>query len=304
MDDLDDLLDRQHQVLSRRQALEFFERSYVDLNVGAHRRWQSPHRNVVVLHNGPLLHEQRLWTASLAAPKRAALWGGTAAGLDGFVDRFGDPEIHIVVPVGTRRIAIPWVTTHWSSELGSADVHPTAQPRRTRLPRSLIDMAVAASSERRARAVLFSAVQQRLVTPEALEKALSRRGPCRHRALIVETLTDIRGGIQSVPEKDFERILRQRGLPAPDRQVILQRPNGRYYLDVVWQLFRLWVEIDGGHHREAQQWEDDLDRTADVVADGLRQIRFTAYSVRHRPDRVGDILDRALRSGGSQHLAA
>ena len=304
VDDLDELLRRQHQTLSRRQALAFFEPAYVRRAVHRHNRWQTPHRDVLVLHNGPLLPEQRLWTATLAAPRGSALWGGTAAGLDGYTDRFADPSVHVVLPVGARRVRIPWVVSHWSSALTEDDVHPTALPRRTRLPRSLLDLASDARSERRARAVIFSGYQQRLVTADALADALARRGPCRHHALLTETVEDLRGGITSVPEKDFDRIVRRLGLPRPDRQVVRQRPNGRYYLDTVWLLFRLWVEVDGGHHREAQHWEDDLDRTADVVADGLRLIRFTSHAVRHQPARVGEVLVRAMRSGGYEERAA
>lgn len=304
MADLDELLSLQHGVLSRVQALEFFDRTLIELNLTRHRRWQAPHRQVLVLHNGPLTAEQRIWTASLASPPGSALWGGSAARLDGFVDRLADDRVHVALPEGARRVPIPWVTSHWSSTLGPEDVHPTAAPRRTRLPRSLLDLASDARNERRARAVLFSAVQQRLVTTAAIEEALSRRGPCRHRALIVATLQDIGGGIHSVPEKDFDTILRRHRLPQPTRQQVRRRANGRYYLDALWDLFRLWVEVDGEHHREAQQWEDDLDRTADVVADGLRQIRFTAYAVRRRADRVGKVLERALRSGGWDGAAA
>jgi very-short-patch-repair endonuclease len=146
--------------------------------------------------------------------------------------------------------------------------------------------------------VLYAGAQQRLVTSASLAEALARRGPCRHRALMLETLNDIDGGLQSVPEKDFDVIVRRRGLPPPTRQVVMRRPNGRYYLDVVWEQFGLSVEVDGGHHRTAAQWDADLDRTAAVVAGGLRQIRFSSYSVRRRADRVGDLLVTALRNGG------
>jgi very-short-patch-repair endonuclease len=101
-----------------------------------------------------------------------------------------------------------------------------------------------------------------------------------------------------VPERDFDRIVIRRGLPAPTRQAVRRRPTGRYYLDVLWERYCLAVEVDGAHHRTAMQWDDDLDRSAYVVAGGLRQIRFSSYSVRQRAGRVGDLLVMALQSGG------
>jgi very-short-patch-repair endonuclease len=294
--EIDELRGRQADVLTLDQTQRFFEARTVHRRVG--RLWQAPHRGVVVLHNGPLTQLQRTWAAVLAAPAGSALWGSTAAALDGFRDIVEDVRVHVVLPVGSRRLPIPWVQSHWSAHLGPADVHPLAEPRRTRIARSLLDLASDARDGRRAAAVLFAGAQQRLVTADMLEEALNRRGHCRHHELILETLADIEGGIHSVPEQDFDRIVRRLGLPQPTRQVIRRRPNGRYYLDVLWEEFGLAVEIDGSHHRSATQWDDDLDRTAVVVAGGLRQIRFSSFAVRRRADRVGDLLMMALQSGG------
>lgn len=173
-----------------------------------------------------------------------------------------------MVPQGQRRIALDGVRTHWSTVLQSPDVHPLASPRRTRLPRSLLDMARDSAEERRARDILHSAAQQRLIVSRSLREALDRRGPCRYRALIAETLKDIDGSIQSVPERDFDRIVLGRDLPKPTRQAVRQQPGGRYYLDALSAQFSLCAEIDGAHHRLVGQWDDDLDRASEIVAGG------------------------------------
>ena len=296
--DLDDLRVRQHDVLTSDQLVLFLELTSVRAQL-RRSQWQSPTRGVVVLHNGPLTVGQMRWVAVLAAPTGSALWGGTAAALDGFRDitpAAGDQRVHVVLPVGARRLAIPFVRSHWSSRLGQDDVHPLAEPRRTRLSRSLLDLATDSRDPRRAAGILYAGTQQRLVTATTLRAALLSRGPCRHHALLLETLTDVDGGIQSVPEKDFSRIVRHLGLPEPTRQVVRRRPNGRYYLDVLWEEHNLSVEIDGAHHRSAAQWDADLDRSAFIVAGGLRQIRFSSYAVRHRAERVGELLVMALGS--------
>lgn len=45
--------------------------------------------------------------------------------------------------------------------------------------------------------------QQRLTRTSDLRDALSRRGPCRHRGVIIESILDAHGGIQSLPEHEL-----------------------------------------------------------------------------------------------------
>lgn len=297
-DELGELRLLQHDVLARSQLVEHVEVEGVRSMLRS-GRWQSPHPRVVVLHNGPLTEQQHRWTAILAAPDGSALGGATAAQLDRFeLPVPADGRTEVMVPQGARRLALPWVRTRWSTALDPLDVHPVAAPRRTRLPRSVLDIASDQTDERTARTVVFAAVQQRLVTAPALDSALDRRGPCRHRRAIVETILDLAGDMHSVPERDFDRIVASRGLPRPTRQAVLRRPGGRHYLDAVWKEYRLAVEVDGSQHLEARQWDLDLRKAADVVADGLRLLRVTAFAVRHRRQDVGDLLVRALVSGG------
>ena len=297
---LDELCAVQHDVLTRHQLSEHVE----DATVLARLRaglWSAPHHQVVVLHNGPLTTAQRHWVGVLAAPRGSALGGATAAALDGLsfpVAVAVDDRVEVVVPQGSRRIGLPWVRTRWSTCLDPADVHPVALPRRTRLPRSVLDVASDQRDERAARAVVFAAVQQRLVTATQLDEALDRRGPCRHHGVVVETIGDLGGGIHSVPERDFDRLVRRRRLPAPSRQAVLCRPGGRWYFDATWEPYRLMVEVDGAQHLDVAQQEVDLRKAADAVAEGWRLLRFTSWSVRHDRDRVGDVLERALLSGG------
>ncbi|MGZ4593590.1 MAG: DUF559 domain-containing protein [Actinomycetes bacterium] len=296
---LDELRELQHDVLTVPQLHEFYEPAAVTAALRSHRRWQAPHRTTVVLHNGPLTRAQQFRVASLAAPEGSALWGPSAAELDG-LKGYRDETVHIAMPPGQRRLPLPWVSTHWSTQLDPRDVHPTAQPRRLRLPRSLLDMASDTRDERRARAIVLAGAQQGLVTVPALTDALTRRGPCRHHALLVETFADIVGGIQSVPEKEFDGIVVVCKLPPPSRQAIRRRPDGRYYLDAYWEQFGFGVEVDGAQHRLVSHWDADLDRASEIVAGGVRLLRFSSFSVRHRPQRVGDLLLMAARTGGWQ----
>ncbi len=294
VDDADD----HDRVLTSAQACAAFGRERVRAQLAA-RRWQRPRRGVVVLHNGPLTSIQRARVALLGCPPGSALGGLTALELDG-LEGFRHPTPYVVMPEGRRRPRYVDVVPHWSRELSSADVHPLRDPRRTRPARSMLDAASWSpwKAERRARAIVLAGVQQRLAPTRDLRDALTRRGPCRHRALIVESILDAHGGIQSLPERDFDDVVRRGGLPVPTRQSPRQRSDGRYYLDVEWRGLGAACEIHGIPHLAVTQWESDLARANEITIAGPRLLVFSSYAIRRHPDRVGDQLARLLRRGG------
>jgi len=293
-----EVADEQDRVLTSAQANAAFGRERVRAQLAA-QRWQRPRRGVVVLHNGPLTLDQRARVALLGCPPGSALGGLTALGFDG-LEGFDHPTPFVVMPQGRRGPRYDDVVPHWSRELSDADVHPLRTPRRTRPARSMLDAASWCpwGAERRARAIVLAGVQQRLAPTRALREALTRRGPCRHRALIVESILDAHGGIQSLPERDFDQVVRDRGLPTPTRQSPRQRSDGRYYLDVEWRGFGVACEIHGIPHLAVKQWESDLERANEITIAGPRLLVFSSYAVRRHPARVGDQLERLLRRGG------
>ncbi|MFC5677188.1 hypothetical protein [Aeromicrobium endophyticum] len=182
---------------------------------------------------------------------------------------------------------------HWSVYLDERDVHPLRTPPRTRPARSVIDVASWEHRDKRAREIVLSAAQKRVVAPRTLREAVARRGMCRHRALIVESYLDAAGGIQSLPERSFDEIRREVGLPPPERQAVVRRPDGRYYLDVWWAAFNLAVEVHGIPHMQVEQWDGDLLRLNEVVIDGRRTLVFSSYAIRRQRPVVVDQLRRS-----------
>jgi hypothetical protein len=294
-------VEEQEDVLTAAQAFALYGRAHVRAQIAA-KRWRRPARGVVVRHNGPLTRTQQHWVALLRCPPDTVLGGITALRYDGFdgFDSFDSERPVLVLPDGGRCPSDVAIKPHWSRELSSADVHPLRLPPRTRPQRSLVDAASWSPrhAERRARAIILAGVQQRLVRTRDLREGLTRRGACRHRALIVESILDARGGIQSLPELDFEMIRRRRGLPEPSRQAPRRRADGRYYLDVEWRDFDAACEIHGIPHLRVLQWESDLERANDITIAGPRLLIFSSYAVRRRQDRVGDQLVGLLRRGG------
>lgn len=260
-------------------------------------RWQRPYRGVLVTHNGPLTREQELWTCLLAAPRGSALAGPTAASLEG-LHGFESTKTWLAVPHGRRRPERDGLVVLSSTHLADEDLHPSRLPRRTRIERSLLDISSHATMAGGVRAPLLAGVQQGITVPARLRAALRRRGPCAHRALIAETIDDAEGGIHSLPEQAFDRIRRERHLPPPERQRMLCRADGRYYLDADWERYDLSAEIHGLPHLEVRNWDADLDRHNELTINGRRLLQFASYAVRHLPSRVGDQLERALVRGG------
>jgi very-short-patch-repair endonuclease len=248
-----------------------------------------------VTHNALLTHQQRLWVVVLSGPPGSLLGGTTALELDG-MGGLTDRRIHLVVPSGQRRPAPHHgVVAHWSTRLDEHDVNSRGVPRRTLPARSIVDGASWAHGDAAARVLILAGVQHRLATPGQLRDALGRRGPCRRHAIILESITDAEGGVESLPEREFATLLVRHRLPRPTRQQVCHRPDGRYYLDADWPHYGVTAEIEGRHHFEVLNWDADLDRHNAITAQGRRVLHFTSYTVRHRPGRVVELLAEAFR---------
>lgn len=305
---LGQLIDEREGVLSTSDMLRFVTRSRLRWQIST-GRWQQPARGVVVTQSGPLTERQSLRVALLRAGPRAVLAGLTAARLDGFTGfndktaAFGHP-VYLLAPYGCKRHA-PFpeqtVVMHYSQALTTLDVHPRRQPRRTRIARSLIDAAAWMPTERGAMAVLAAGVQQRLVRPRDLTNVVDRMGTLRRRKLIRETIGDIAGGSQALSELDFTRqVIRASRLPEPSRQSARRDARGRRrWTDVMWDAYKVVVEIDGAQHTEdpLQRW-DDMERDIDLGLDGYQTLRFPAWLVRTNPGHVARKILEALRRAG------
>jgi len=250
---------------------------------------------VIVMHNGPLSSLQHRWLAVLAGPPATVL-GALTAAIDGGLDGFEEPRLTVVITNSGRMRVVPEnVRVKRSIELTARDVHPLGLPPRTRMARSLVDAASDTTIQRRTRAVLIAGCQQGLTTPLALDDALSRRGPCRHRPLIRETIADAAGGVESLPESAFDGLCIRAGLPEPTRQRVLRHPQGRYYLDRYWRALDLCVEVHGVPHMSIRQWDDDLNRQNEITIAGPRLLVFSSFAVRHLESKVVDQLVRFAR---------
>lgn len=258
--------------------------------------WQRPCRGVVVLHNAALTPPEGDLVALHSSRTGSVLSGPTALRHDGLDAR--DERHHVTLPAGAKPPSWDHATAHYSHELSDLDVHPRRAPRRTRPARSVLDAAAWHESERYARWIVITALQAGVVSTRLLREALTRRGHCRHRAVIVQSIIDAAGGIQSVPERDFSIIWRATGLPTPTRQEAVRGRDGRYFLDVWCDTLGFGVEVHGIPHLAVEQWDRDLERANEVVISGRSGLTFSSYAIRNHATVVMDQLDRMARAHG------
>lgn len=261
---------------------------------------------MLVTRPGSLGAEQRAWVAVLAAGPGALLAGLAAATAGGLRGHWRRAAMDVLVP-GDRKapdllrrlpMDLPAVKVHRTRLLPDED-RQRARPERTSMARSVVDAAQWAPSDDEARAVVAAAAQQRLVLPEEILAVTDRMPRARRRRLVVATAVDAAGGAGSLAEIDFVRLCRSHRLPEPDLQRKRTDAAGRVrYLDAYWEEFGIHVEIDGGHHTDARQWESDMRRQNDIWIAGDLILRFPAAQIRAKPHEVATQLLRALRSRG------
>jgi len=294
-DDLTWLLFRQCGVIGRQQALRFMSEKALRHRLRS-GRWRLAHRAVFVAHNGPATEEQRSWVAVLATD---GLLGGLSALIEAGLRGFTSHAVHVLIPAHRRRRVPAGVLLHRTTHLPAADVHPVGMPPCTTAPRSVVDAAQWARSDREARAIIAMSCQQRLVTGADMEQVLARMPKVRRHGLIARTALDASGGSHTITELDFLDLCRRGGLPMPSRQVMRTDDAGRRrYLDADFDEWGVRVEIDGAHHMDVEEWWRDMRRQNDLWVAGVRILRFPAWLVRDRPDDVIAQVRLALMAAG------
>lgn len=261
---------------------------------------------VVVVHTGTPTARQQCWAALHSIGEGASLTGDAALELAGFDGgrRAGGLQVAVAPP---RRIASKrWVegeprrfiAVRHVSAAEAADVTRVAGVPCLPPALALVHAFDDAPSARAAEWRVAAAVQQRVVTADAVSRAASVVAELSRRALLDEVLLEVRRGAHAASELAFLRLLDRHHLPRPDRLQQPVRPDGRRYLDAWWSRRRTAVELDGGHHMEAAQWDADVLRANAVAVAGRREgvllLRFTTGNLRHDEQQVAQQLRSAL----------
>ena len=94
---------------------------------------------------------------------------------------------------------------------------------------------------------------------------------------------------QSQLEDEFLRILQAAGVELPISQVRIVKRGGRTVarVDFVYLDLRLIIELDGErYHTDRNTFRSDRRRQNELIQEGYRILRFTAWDVFAAPDYV------------------
>lgn len=291
------LADRQEGIVSRPQV---YAAGVTRWEVRAELiggRWRRTGPQTLSLATGPLTQAATHWVAVLEGGPRAFLDGASSL-VAGGLRKFEVDTVRVSVPRGARIRRVAGVDVRQTRRWAADDLVAGTGVPRSRSEVAAVRGALWARSDAQAALLLTMSVQQGLTTPERLGREALRIRRDRRRRLVHAVVLDLLQGVRSLGEREFARECRRRGLPEPTRQVVRRAANGTYYLDVVWEEWRLVVEIDGIHHAWAQNLVQDALRQNDVTLEGATVLRLPLLGLRVAADEFFEQIDRALRAAG------
>ncbi len=247
-------------------------------------RWRVVGRRTVATHLALLDTTALAWRAVWEVGRPDVAVDGAAALLVDGLTGYTTPVVDVSVPWAARVAPVPGVRIHRVCR-GEDEVRRVGVPR-VRASVAAVRAAHWAASDRQAALLLALPVQQRLIRGGDLLEAARSEHVRGRRGLIRQLVADIANGAQSLGELDFARLCRRAGLPEPDRQVVVETPTGRVYLDVRWSEDGLVVEIDGSQHRQGLAVGDDQLRQNAVSIGNDLVLRYDLFVLRLRPDEV------------------
>lgn len=236
----------------------------------ARGHWQRLHHGVLLTHDGPVPWRSRAWAALLHGGPGAALSHAAAAHLHGF--RAEPPRVlDVSIPEHRRVAATPGVVLHRRLPMPPSG----GRPARTWVADTALDLVAAAGTEDDVIGHLCAAVRAG-TRPVELEDAIGRRPRFRHRALVLDLLPEVQGGIESPLEHRYHRdVERRHGLPAARLQVRERLPDGWIRADCLYEEWSVRVELDGAlahpaGRTDADTWRDN----AVLISTGDLTLRY------------------------------
>ncbi|MHB1596595.1 MAG: hypothetical protein ACYCO9_08340 [Streptosporangiaceae bacterium] len=246
------------------------------------QRWQRLHRGVYAIFTGNPDREGYLWAAVLRGGAGALLSYYTAAEVHGLIDR-QSAAIHLTIPESRRVLPVRGIVIHVSSRAGRA-AHPTQLPPRTSVPETILDLAQVSATAEAACGWITRGIGRRLTSRDRLRRALDQRGRIRFRTELAEVLGDDSAGVHSALEYRYlHRVEIPHGLPRGRRQARAMCGSSVRYRDVLYDAFRLIVELDGrAAHPGDTRW-NDIRRDNAAAADGQVTLRYGWDDITRRP---------------------
>lgn len=235
-------------------------------------RWQRVHHGVYVTHTGMLDWRARVSAALLYCGDGAVASHRSAARLCGLLDQ--DPDgIEVLIPANRRVSGPSRVQVATCVDVASRTA-PFGWPSRTTVEDTVLDLAERGDADN-AIAWLSKACQRRRTTTARLAETLERRARHRWRELLVDALSDVADGVESVLEYRYvRRVERPHGLPQARRQQVTVTGGRRRRTDNEYEPFGVVVELDGRAGHEGEGVFRDRARDNVTTVSGKVSLRF------------------------------
>jgi hypothetical protein len=297
-DGLDELLDQQLAVATRRQllALGLTDR-VVQYRVRPGGPWQVLLPGVYLGTNGPPSMRQKELAALLYGGPGSVITGPAALMHHSIRSPAPLDAIDVLIPAERQRRDAGFVRFQRTARMPPR----TARSGPVRLalaPRAVADAARRLTALRDVRAVVADAVQAGRCTIGQLAAELSE-GPVRGSAMFRSVLAEVAEGIRSTAEGDLRDLIRVNRLPVPlfnpslyEDETFLGKP------DAWWPDAGVAAEVDSREwHLSPEDWDRTRRRHDVMAAAGIIPLHFSPQQIRREPAEVVRMIEHALERG-------
>jgi hypothetical protein len=296
------ILERQHRVITREQALNCgMSAPAIRYRCREAGPWQALLPGVFLTHTGSTTDDQRDMAALLYAGPRGILTGPAAVRRHG-IRTARTEAVDVLVPLATGR-----------QDAGFARLRRTARmPERVcvageisfALPtRAVADAGRGLADLGAVRALVADSVQRGVCSVPWLAEELAA-GPVRGSARLRRVLAEVADGVRSAAEADLRSVIRRGRLPAPlFNPRLFAGPAFIAVPDCWWPEAGVAAEADSREwHLSPRDWEQTLARHARMSSYGIIVLHFTPGQVRHQPQQVAARIRAALAAGRNRPL--
>ena len=290
------LASRQHQLFSRRQALDLgASRSLIDRRQRA-GLWPQEGPGVHGVAGATHTWKRRLMLAHLDLGPESVISHRAAAALHGVPNaRRGSPELTIPRSVARSR--------RW--RVHQAEVPPGDRTRVDRIPvttltRTVLDLSAVWPGPQLRRTVEELLIANRLKLDPFAKRVTANKRSGRPGSLMLATMIEFLATGPVLPASELEaklfEVLEAAGLPAPIRQFPLPSITSEGRVDGAYPLFRLIIEVDGRRwHARMKDFEKDRRRDIEASMLGWKVLRFTWTDIVEDPQWVCMVIATHLR---------
>jgi hypothetical protein len=292
------VLQAQHQVITRRQALLCgMPHSTVDRYIAPGGPWQRLLPGVYLAVTGTVTQDQRDMAALLYAGG-PSLITGSAAVRRHRLSPPGPDVVDVLIPWNRHRQSTGFVRMHRTRRMPERG-YVTGKIWFAKPPRAVADAARSLTRFDDVRHVVCAAVQQRVCTVAELTEEL-QAGRSSGATLFRDALAEVGDGVRSVAEGDCRILILRSDLPKPMFNARLFDADGVFIamVDAWWGAAGVAGEVDSrAYHLSAEDQDRTSERHDRLTAYGILPLHFSPKRIKTDPAGVIRDLREAIEQG-------